>query len=631
MGERYVLVLAVLSAQIGCSEYEFKPSDDPAETPDTSEPWPTDTERPPRDTAETEPPPPLDCDEQDVPGHPVSTLKECEREPEIGTFTPIIEWASSVPGDAYTTPAIGNLTDDNFDGLVDTRDVPDVVVGNTAGVTYALSGDTGALLWSAGNAGAEPMSPAIGDLDGDGRPDVVASGPSATYAFRGDTGAVMWQVGGYSGGVTGQCGAVGIHDLDADGFPEVVIGRRIYDGRTGAIVGTCGYGDGSGHGWAAPMGVAADIDQDGIMEVVVGNALYRKDGTAIWYNGQSDGFVAVGQFDADPYGEIVVSHTGTVRLQDDDGTVLWSRPGVAGSTVGAPTIADYDGDGEPEIGIAGNGQYIVLETDGSTKWTRPTQDFSSGFTGSAVFDFESDGQAEVVYADEVSVWVFDGATGSVKLEETNHSSATCSEYPSIADVDGDGHAEIVYTSSAYGGTERGVRVIGDLDNSWAPSRPVWNQHAYAITTVNDDGTIPVNPPASWLEYNNFRSGDSEASLGLVQPDLYAEVVWVCGNECDRDRLLVWVQVTNQGRDNVREVELELYGLVGGAWEILEAATVGPVPFGEALEGQLFEVTVAGRVIEDVKVTIDGGDAGPGAIDECDETNNEHQWREGTCL
>ena len=42
------------------------------------------------------------------------------------------------------------------------------------------------------------------------------------------------------------------------------------DGLTGSRRGLGGYGAGSGHGWAAPMGVAADIDQDGVLEVVVG-------------------------------------------------------------------------------------------------------------------------------------------------------------------------------------------------------------------------------------------------------------------------------------------------------------------------------------------------------------------------
>ena len=87
-------------------------------------------------------------------------------------------------------------------------------------------------------------------------------------------------------------------------------------------------------------------------------------GNALWHNGQPDGFVAVGNFDDDPQGEIVVSWSGNLRLQDDDGMVLWTG-NYTGERSGPPTIADFDGDSEPEIGIAGSGLYIVVDGDGT--------------------------------------------------------------------------------------------------------------------------------------------------------------------------------------------------------------------------------------------------------------------------
>ncbi len=41
-------------------------------------------------------------------------------------------------------------------------------------------------------------------------------------------------------------------------------------------------------------------------------------------------------------------------------------------------------------------------------WQATTNDASSGNTGSAVFDFEGDGIAEAVYADETRLWSFAG-------------------------------------------------------------------------------------------------------------------------------------------------------------------------------------------------------------------------------
>ena len=128
-----------------------------------------------------------------------------------------------------------------------------------------------------------------------------------------------------------------------------------------------------------------------------------------------------------------------VRQQDAAGAVLWTSalPGEGGG--GPPTIADYDGDGAPEVGVAGRNVYAMFDGDGALVWQRPTQDLSSGITGSAVYDFEGDGLADVVYADETNLWVFSGPDGGVKLQFEAHNSNTLLEYPVIADVDNDGY------------------------------------------------------------------------------------------------------------------------------------------------------------------------------------------------
>jgi hypothetical protein len=79
-------------------------------------------------------------------------------------------------------------------------------------------------------------------------------------------------------------------------------------------------------------------------------------------------------------------------------------------------------------------------------WSRPSQDQSSNVTGSSIFDFEGDGIAEAVYADECFVRVYDGRTGDVLFSQS-HSSCTWYENPVVADVDGDFNAEIVIGSN----------------------------------------------------------------------------------------------------------------------------------------------------------------------------------------
>lgn len=54
----------------------------------------------------------------------------------------------------------------------------------------------------------------------------------------------------------------------------------------------------------------------------------------------------------------------------------------------------------------------------------------------------------------------------------------------------------------------GIRVYSDANDKWVRSRTIWNQHPYAVTHVNEDGTIPQT--SAWKnnwddpKLNNFR-------------------------------------------------------------------------------------------------------------------------------
>ena len=631
--------MTILLLLLGCSDVNFhRQPENPDEGGDSAPP----------ETDSTTPTPTTDtgCEKLGLPAGTVAIDESCKQEGVFGSFEPVIKWHNSEPGSIAASPVVGQLTDDNDDGLVNDSDDPDIVVANLSGRIFALDGTTGSIHWQSGvlengaKAQPEPATPALGDIDGDGFPDVVAaasndggSDPAGRLvSLEGRTGDVQWLVSTPYTNREEHCGAVNLYDLDANGTVEVLLGAWIANGVDGSTVGLGEHGTGTGYdspyasGWhAAMMSAAADIDRDGKQEIVTGNALYDARAKVIWHNKEKDGFVAIGDFDGDPYGEIIAtSYPSEMRLQDDDGAVIWKKE-LGGSTIGPPTIADFDGDGEPEIGVAGQNSYRVVDSDGTVLWTRTTTDFSSGFTGSSVFDFEGDGAAEVVYADETVVWVFDGATGDVKMEEDQHTSVTCSEYPAIADVDRDGHAEIVVTDSVYSkwGTDQGVTVIEDAGDSWMAAPMWWNQHDYAITNVVADGVIPAQPEVNWDTYNSFRSGDLVATAGSVMSDPFPLLDETCLLDCPEGIVRVSVQLANGGVHRTAQgVPISAYAeTAGGDWELLETrAWNGKVEPGTTSDGIEFELDAA-RIETGVVMFVANDDGAGGMLAECDPEND----------
>jgi hypothetical protein len=531
----------------------------------------------------------------------------------------------------YVMPAIGNLDDDNGDGVIDAEDVPDIVytaydnAGSWYGCLHVVSGDGSAELfsvctftWDGTEYGISRQGgSAIGDLEGDGSPDIVSiTSDGSTVAFEND-GSVKWL---YSGTQTSVYSYPSLADLDADGDADVVVGHIILDSEGNELgVGTGGTATPDSNPWPSwgSISVPVDLDGDGLMEIVAGNTIYSMDGTILASSGKADGFCAVGDMDMDGEPEIVttVHSTGYVYVWETDGSLLWEASTNSGGG-GSPTIADFDGDGEPEIGVAGQWYYSVLDGDGTVLWNADITDNSSSATGSSVFDFDADGAAEVVFADEVAFYVFDGATGSVIYKNEDHVHGTAWEYPVIADVDHDGQAEIILGSRNSGGLGwTGITVIGDANDSWAPARPVWNQHAYHITNVNSDGSIPATQQDNWLSWNNFRAGGTELGPSHWLADLVPEDPPFCLDTCELDVVDLYLLAGNAGLLDTDGFVLLVEREDGST--VMERPS-GPVAGGDGVVLGPFSITMsewgAGRLI----LVLDPEDEVP----ECDETNNQ---------
>jgi hypothetical protein len=583
--------------------------------------------------------------ETDEANNTSDTGKECSFRPARGAFRPELEWqwttSQVLPAShqVMMTPAVIDLDADG---------VPDIVFTTFTDQTYesnghlrAIRGDGGGELFTVTDPRHDVNgsgSIAVGDIDGDGSPEIIVPRETgdALLAFEHD-GTFKWRSPAIQGGAQWAgagvlWGGPALADLDADGVPEVVVGNTVLNA-DGTVRWKGRLNGGRGDNLIGPLSLVADIDLDGKPEVVAGNTVHRADGKILWTAREPDGFPAIGNFDDDPYPEIVLVSSGANDLGDvyllgHDGRRIWGPVALPGGVDrgagGPPTVADMDGDGRPEIGVAGGRAYTVIDTDGRILWSQRTQDLSSRVTGSSVFDFEGDGSAEVVYGDETRLRVYRGSNGHV-LWDTPRPDGTTYDLPVIVDVDADGNAEIVSVSNNwYLPGITGVQVYGDANDTWVPTRQIWNQHTYHIDNVNDDGTIPRVETPSWQTHNTYRLNRLPSGDPFAAPDVTAARLALDDTALPRTAT-VTARIGSGGALVVPSgLPVSFYagdptrggrligtaslpgGLDPGAWIDLSVTWRNPPP---------------GAV--DLWVVADDSGDGQVTMNECDETNNAH--------
>ena len=395
---------------------------------------------------------------------------------------------------------------------------------------------------TAGDGGLAPLStPAIGDIDGDGRADIVAVGRRGGLLAFEFTGELKWRSRyplpprlGYASPVGG---APAIADLEGDGNVEIIYGPIVLDGTSGELrwsredVGWQGTNYRFG-----PLSCVADLDGDGDQEVIAGKRAYRADGSLMWELDLSiflDGFCGIAEIFSESAGPEVVLHSrGYLRVVGGrNGDLLWTqrvrgrgRPAAGG----APAIADFDGDGRAEIAVAEVSAFGIYDPECTEEdpkcsgegvlYSHHVDDASHDIrlvlmgtaAGSSAFDFDADGISEAVHHDERWLRVFDehgtrwGTPSSLR---------TNTEYSIVVDADGDGSGEIVAPSSISARflerweTFPGISIWDRRCGEFAPAGMTWNQHTYHGTNIHSDGTVPEREVPSWEYSNTYRGMD----------------------------------------------------------------------------------------------------------------------------
>lgn len=416
-------------------------------------------------------------------------------------------------------PVVGALWDTTDDGVVDLSDQPYVVVAAGDSMTlasvYAIQVATGASvqLTDCGAGGVcvdAASSLAIGDVDGDGGPNVVAQALHSSDTSRivaiSAPGSTAWLSPEISSSdITSTGGAPTLSRQD-DGSVIVGVGRVILAGGSGAVLGVGQLGVGSARDLdGQSTSVFMDLDGDGVQDLVVGDSAYRLDGSALWASTGADGYVAIGTFDFG-LGVIVASSgfenqsagpcgSASVRAMTGSGELMWGPIGLVASSdvscpsVGRPTLADIDQDGFADVLVTSGSELHALSgIDGSELFVVPMGDgLVQMESAAAVADLDGDGLLEFVVGDLDGVKVRCLADGSL-LGEWDWSDPDLHSIQgavALADADGDGFVDIVSSYQSSRSTQ--IVVLGSV--AFASGRPVWNQQAFWGGNVAADGDV----------------------------------------------------------------------------------------------------------------------------------------------
>ena len=423
----------------------------------------------------------------------------------------------------YAQPFIGDIDNDGQSEIVTVgyydspgRSSSIIIYGQNLQLKYTINTDQMYVY------GGYPV--AVADVDRDGLAEIFVQNTDGFLRCYHPDGSLLWTSNVPLTATQDQSPSLMLADVNGDSIPEIWSMRKIFNAVSGVELATIpeilGYSLlYVGSGGNAIMPVFADFDNDGILEFAGGNKVYKlnitnSSGTAgnsvtLWKsitaNGIGDGLTSVADIDLDGYLDVVVVRNGCMYAwkpysgAGSSSELIASCPYSSTTAGSRALLTDVDNDGYPEIlfTYAANVtayKYVPTTQSLQQMWLKSTSDLS-GATTMTAFDFNQDGSVEIVYRDQSDMRIIDGVTGN------NKSSFACvaptaSEYPAIVDLDRDGQADIVASSSTYDlNHDKHAKLIvfhSPANAVWAPARYVWNQHAYNSVNVNNNLTIPAN-------------------------------------------------------------------------------------------------------------------------------------------
>lgn len=551
------------------------------------------------------------------------------------------------------TPVVARLDDSNADGRIDVDDDVDIIFvrwidANQGGGGYLrkVRGRDGAVLVALENLPPDPAlgavaivrqscTPTIADLDGDGVPEVIAPAQDGQHFYIFDNNLRIKHVSDTRGmGPGGDAGpSINIANLDGAGAPEIIANTMVFD-KQGRFL---------ADGGVSSFALVSDIDRDGLPEIVTSSGAFRfRRGvlSRLWTRTDLfSGFIAVANLDDDPEGEIVITDWsgGSVRVINHDGSncATWNPPSNGWVPQGAgrcafPSVADYDGDGAPEIAVVCDSGIVVSERDGTIAFSHVSSDETYAQTGSCAFDFDMDGALELVARDRSKLWIIDGrpvpSSPGRTLFTTAVNSGTIYENPVVVDLDDDGHAEVLTTAGpfSYSGSAPPPHGLLVFENpTFASARAIWNEHAYHVSNIADDASVPLREKRRWdpPPSGDYKRQTNPLGAAATPPDLTATRVRVSAGSPCGGAVTLTALIGNAGGQKSAATTVAFRRRSASGALLGSVVSLPPLAGGSMLDVSVSVSIGAGEVLDDAWVVADDDGAGGSAVAESDESNN----------
>jgi len=368
-------------------------------------------------------------------------------------------------------------------------------------------------------------SAATADVDGDGRLEIAFGtyfNDEHIYVLNADSGTLLWK---YNTGGCNDASPV-IADVDLDGALEVVIPSSspytvyCFDGAAGGVE------------WSTSTGypncldsppAVADVDNDGRPEVVLGAwyghvfCLNGENGDTCWHiNLGTDSYIQSGpnilDVDGDDQLDVVVAQFAgdccVYALRGNNGAALWHSEEPSDYLYHGGSFADIDEDGKPEIAIGCYDGYVYVlnAEDGSLEWKHGDAYYIGAPT--SIADLNNDGHYEIVYVSYNKLVVLSNTGGELW---SYYAAGGIFRGAAVSDIDGDDTLDVIFGADdgilrVLDGNDGAIIWTLDLQAHYGKTFEI--DHAPIIADFDGDGTLDI-----FIIGGYGRSSPSDANHG----------------------------------------------------------------------------------------------------------------------